>query len=129
MFPYYEPQGANPPLKRCNGERVGGYCWYLGALHQSCDEFCARHDGYHDATRFFAGSGGSNSQCTEFLNALGAPGESWGIGEDTLFATGVLMLIIRTELPNLPECGYDIHAPQQPQLKMSLSKEPARAQQ
>jgi hypothetical protein len=57
----------------CVGVIVGGYCWYLGDLGQSCSEVCASHGGYHDATRTYAGSEGSSSNCWQVLDALHAP--------------------------------------------------------
>jgi hypothetical protein len=57
----------------CMGDEVGGFCWYLGAENRSCTDVCASHGGYHEATRFFAGSDGSNDNCMAVLGALGYP--------------------------------------------------------
>jgi hypothetical protein len=55
------------------GVEVGGYCWYLGGLNESCTDVCASRGGYHEATRFFAGSDGTNVNCQTVLIALGYP--------------------------------------------------------
>lgn len=92
LFPAYEPPGAEQPPAQCAGTRVGEYCWYLGAKGQSCDEVCAPHGGYHDATRFYAGSTGTNAQCTNVLNALGAPSGAAGLRTDDISAGGCCYL-------------------------------------
>jgi hypothetical protein len=63
----------DPPPATCAGTWVGGYCWYLSADGQSCTGACASHGGYHTATRFYAGSDGTDSHCLAVLAALGAP--------------------------------------------------------
>ncbi len=62
----------------CGGIEIGGYCWYLGAQGQSCDNVCASHGGYHEATRTYAGSEGTSQNCYHILEALGAPPDSDG---------------------------------------------------
>jgi hypothetical protein len=54
----------------CSGTVVGGACWYFGANNLSCTEVCATHGGYNAATATFAGSGGTDGQCIQVLNAL-----------------------------------------------------------
>jgi hypothetical protein len=68
----------------CGGTPHAGYCWYLGGEEQSCQEVCSPHGGYHEATRTFAGSDGTNWDCNDVLDALDAPGDSTG----TLSASG-----------------------------------------
>ena len=68
------------PESDCDGVEFGGYCWYHGAQNTSCDEVCASHGGYHEATRYFAGSDGSNQNCMDVLGAL-------GIHEGTFYET------------------------------------------
>lgn len=64
---------ACPPV--CSGVSVGGYCWYLGAVGQSCTQVCSSRGGVNIAgTRNYAGSGGTNAQCQSVLNALGQTG-------------------------------------------------------
>lgn len=60
----------------CPGEEVGGFCWILGELNQSCDAVCsAALLSYNDlGTRGFAGSDGTNENCESVLDDLGAPG-------------------------------------------------------
>jgi len=63
---------------RCEGVEVGGYCWYLSIIGESCDNTCYSHGGYHEATRTYAGSQGTNTNCWEVLRALGAPADTDG---------------------------------------------------
>jgi hypothetical protein len=58
---------------------VGGYCWYLSAHYRSCEQVCASYGGYHEATRTFAGSDGTDSNCWAVLSALGAPADTDGV--------------------------------------------------
>ena len=71
-------EGATKPPTTCAGTWVGGYCWYFGAEGESCTEVCASHDGYHKATRTYAGSDGTDSNCYTVLSALGAPPDDDG---------------------------------------------------
>lgn len=64
---------SSTQLVTCDGLLVEDYCWYLGAQGQSCDVVCASHGGYDEATRTYAGSEGSNSNCYTVLAAVGAP--------------------------------------------------------
>jgi len=57
-------------IAHIDGQVVGGFCWYLGTANQSCDTVCQDHGGYHEATRFYAGSDGTTPNCTAVLNAL-----------------------------------------------------------
>jgi len=58
---------------------VGGYAWFLGAIGDSCDATCAAEDKVYDpATATFAGSGGSDANCSAVLGALGHPGPVFG---------------------------------------------------
>lgn len=70
--------GTSVPPETCAGTWVGGYCWYLGAKGQSCDTVCASHGSYHEATRTYAGSHGTDSNCYAVLSDLGAPADSDG---------------------------------------------------
>lgn len=57
-----------------SGAEVGGSCWFLGQGGQSCDTVCAAvASSYDQATRDYAGSGGTLQHCNEVLDALGAP--------------------------------------------------------
>ena len=56
---------------KIQGAIVGGAVWYLGAAGQTCATVCAAHGGYNTATRDYAGSGGTLSQCSAVLSALG----------------------------------------------------------
>jgi hypothetical protein len=58
----------------CQGTMVGGFCWYMGQERKSCDEVCASHGGCNTAgTVSYAGSAGSDVQCSAVLGALGQP--------------------------------------------------------
>lgn len=51
--------------------RVGGACWFFGATGESCDAVCGNRSlSYDDATDTYAGSGGTNAQCEQVLQAL-----------------------------------------------------------
>ena len=61
--------------RTCAGLYMGGYCWYLGDVNQSCDTFCSTHGGYNEATRTYAGvvTAGNDTNidnCMNILNAL-----------------------------------------------------------
>lgn len=56
----------------CGDALVGGYCWYLGAQGQDCDQVCASHGGCNlIGTRDYAGSGGNVTNCENLLDAVG----------------------------------------------------------
>jgi len=58
---------------------VGGYEWFLGAIGASCDTTCTAEGLVYDpATAAFAGSGGSDANCSAVLGALGRPGPVFG---------------------------------------------------
>jgi hypothetical protein len=61
------------------GVNVGGYLWYLAKSPDSCETVCASHGGYHEATRTYAGSDGTNENCAAVLTALGAPHDADGV--------------------------------------------------
>lgn len=62
--------GGTPPA--CSkGVEVSGSCWFLGDWGQSCTQVCSAQGGsYDDATRTYAGSDGSDANCTSVLSAL-----------------------------------------------------------
>ncbi|MCB0376940.1 MAG: hypothetical protein KDD33_00480 [Bdellovibrionales bacterium] len=69
----------------CAGTLYGGYCWYHGSSNQSCTTVCSTHGGYNSATLTYAGSSGSNTNCQNVMNAMGADGSTvfssnWGLG-------------------------------------------------
>jgi len=64
------PGAGTSTEDNCGGQVVGGFCWYLGALDESCDTVCINRGGYNDGTRTFAGSDGSTQNCSNFLSAL-----------------------------------------------------------
>jgi hypothetical protein len=54
---------------------TGGFCWFLGARGENCDDTCAAAGRYYDeATASYVGSDGSDANCQAVLTALGAPG-------------------------------------------------------
>src|SRR5690348_15950352 len=55
------PAPAPPPA--CTGMVIGGYCWHLSALNQSCTEVCAALGGSDAATINYVGSGGTIDNC------------------------------------------------------------------
>jgi hypothetical protein len=59
----------------CAGMRLGGACWYQGALGESCTTVCTAHGGFSPATITYAGaaSAGDRSHaagCSEVAAAL-----------------------------------------------------------
>jgi hypothetical protein len=68
--------GGDAGFVDCAGAIAGGHCWYLSAEQGSCEETCAAHGGFDDATSEFAGSGGTDEHCAEVLDALDASGSS-----------------------------------------------------
>jgi len=62
---------------------VGGYEWFLGAIGASCDSACTAEGLVYDpATETFAGSGGSDANCSAVLGALGHPGPTFGFNAE-----------------------------------------------
>lgn len=61
---------------------VGGFCWTAGLPGESCDQACALvGSSYDDATRTFAGSGGTNLACRQVLDALGLGAPLGAVGD------------------------------------------------
>lgn len=61
----------------CQGQRLFGLCWYLGASSANCADTCSTHGGFDsDAIQHIgsANQGGSLADCTQILGALGQPG-------------------------------------------------------
>src|SRR5262249_47328038 len=55
----------------CTGQLVGGFCWFLGALGESCDATCTGLGKTCSAgTVTYAGTGGTSAQCDAVLSAL-----------------------------------------------------------
>jgi len=56
----------------CSGTEVGGYCWFAGAIGDSCTTTCSSQglSVDMDGTRDYAGSGGTLAQCDAVLQAL-----------------------------------------------------------
>lgn len=62
---------VDPP---CAGALVGGLCWYLSELNQSCETVCATHGGFEPASVASIGTplqGGSIEACAAILAVLG----------------------------------------------------------
>lgn len=58
----------------CEGTMYAGYCWYAGnpAVLHSCTDTCSSHGGVNmSGTRDYVGSGGSLSNCTSVVTAMG----------------------------------------------------------
>jgi hypothetical protein len=71
------------PPPPCGGVRIGGHCWYLlsgdtnlAHVGKSCEWLCQSHGGYNEATRTYAGSDGTDANCTAVMNALGVSGSA-----------------------------------------------------
>lgn len=84
-----ETGGNAPGVGSCEGAKVGGYCWYLGADGADCDSTCLNHGGYNNATLTYAAVNNSQANCLAVLNAISAPGTSLlGGGNSTCTGTG-----------------------------------------
>jgi hypothetical protein len=70
------------------GAPVGGVCWYKGIPGNSCFDVCtAVGVPYHLATRDFAGSNGTDANCTAVAQAL-TPGAPSAIANNITFGLG-----------------------------------------
>ena len=63
----------------CNGTSYGGYCWYLTAQNQSCDQICAAHAGVNVVGTNAYGAGGSDAQCAALMTQLHPGINTWGV--------------------------------------------------
>lgn len=64
------------PCQLDGGVEVGGFCWFFGALDQSCNRTCGDAGRRYDsATHTFAGGAGTDAQCIEVLSALHEAGK------------------------------------------------------
>ncbi len=69
----------------CDGRVVGGYCWYVGAPGEACDEVCLDHGGYDaEGTTDFAGSEGTPQNCRTICTAFEMPIGALTSGSGTL---------------------------------------------
>ena len=70
------------------GQVVGGSCWVLGGAGSACSQACADFGLVYDsATLTYAGSGGTDANCSAVLLALGQPGGA-AVGPGTLAPFG-----------------------------------------
>lgn len=75
----------------CAGKWVAGStaCWYdAGGTSNSCTTTCASHGGYHNDTRDFAGSGGTNANCAEVAKAVHNLGSAPSVGTNSYSGVG-----------------------------------------
>lgn len=79
-----------PPCVTHGGVQVAGVCWYRSQINESCAQACAALGGYHPATATYAGSGGSDGNCTQVLRALFNPFLPTAIGTPSLHGAGNL---------------------------------------
>jgi hypothetical protein len=58
------------------GRELGGFCWFLGAVNQSCETVCAAHGGFVPSLAYVGSraQGGSLSRCDAVLTLLTAEG-------------------------------------------------------
>jgi hypothetical protein len=57
------PTIEKPESGNCSGKFIENACWYLSERGESCTSACSDHGGYNEATKTFAGSGGSDENC------------------------------------------------------------------
>jgi hypothetical protein len=70
------PVDAGSPA-RCGGAEQFELCWYLAAADTSCNSECMDKGGFDSRALGYIGTpgqGGSLSECTQVLDALGRPG-------------------------------------------------------
>jgi hypothetical protein len=60
------------------GLSMGGFCWYIGLLGQSCTTVCTGRGGYNTATSSYAGSSGTTANCQALKTAFVSDVGSWG---------------------------------------------------
>jgi hypothetical protein len=58
------------------GRELGGFCWFLGAVDQSCETVCAAHGGFVPSLAYVGSraQGGARSRCDAVLTLLTAEG-------------------------------------------------------
>jgi hypothetical protein len=96
--------------KACPGRTVGGFCWIVGASNTSCTSACASNSlTYHDATRTYAGSSGTDGNCQAVADAFSYPYTVFfGTGSSGLgcFASGIqLIRDVNTTSPDASQPG------------------------
>lgn len=65
--------GSGGTLANCAGVQAGGFCWYLGAINQSCNSVCSTRGGPTNYNAY-AGSAGTDANCGAVLGLLGVTG-------------------------------------------------------
>jgi len=76
----------------CGGTLLGGICWYLGPLDQSCNQVCATHGGFNSAATAVVGTpaqGGNIEDCTALLTALLGNDDDVVVGGTQVAGNGV----------------------------------------
>ena len=73
LDPKSEPAAAaNATVNaNCAGTEFKGFCWYMGDEKLSCEAVCSTHGGYSEGTLSVAGSGGSDTNCSDALAKVG----------------------------------------------------------
>lgn len=70
------PSSISPSSNSCDGNLVADACWYLGNNGESCDDVCADHGGYNQATLTFAGSEGNVNNCNQVADEISMGGST-----------------------------------------------------
>jgi hypothetical protein len=68
-----EPDGGVDARPDCAGALLGGICWYLGALAQSCNQVCASRGGFNSAATAVIGTpeqGGNIESCSALMELV-----------------------------------------------------------
>lgn len=67
------PDAGTSPERICAaGKQLGGYCWLLGTVSQSCNTLCAAHGGYEPSLSWIGttAQGGTLARCDALLTLL-----------------------------------------------------------
>ena len=76
--PVVQAGATGVDVKNCAGTLLGGVCWYLAALGDSCTATCRQHGAYDPLATLHVGTtmqGGSLEKCSALFTALGMVAE------------------------------------------------------
>jgi hypothetical protein len=85
---------------------TGGYCWFLANTNQNCDDACADTGRVYDpATATYAGSSGTDANCTSVMNDMGVAGAAGPVPGTSCGCCGVLSGFVRFTDPTTSTCN------------------------
>ena len=104
------------PMSACaQGRALGGYCWFLGEVNQSCRTVCAAHGGVVSSLDYIGSyaQGGSLRRCDAVLTLLTAEGDTTAGTRDDGRGVGCHLFDGRRwwlYQPNFSSTAYHSHA-------------------